>query len=357
MGQVSLASIGLLGGVLDELPMGVIVLDAAGHVVLYNRYEERMAFRDRADVIGKDFFVEVAPCMSIESLAGVFRDGIGSSALKSDVDMMIQPPHSSPRDVVVRLRSLSIEGQPFAALYIEDVSLQRAADRTREALSQLLVHDMKNPLAAVLANLEFIHGDGDVDADADAADYAEAISDALQASKRLERMIGQLLDLTRLQTGNLQLRRVAADVGPLVSTVVAAMHAVAKQRSVELGMEPSANPACCDHDRDILERALLNLVDNAIRHSPRGARVVVRAFSESRRVVLQVIDQGSGVPPSERERVFEAYAQLSDEYTLRGMNQGLGLSFVRMAARAHGGDASVRDGPDGGALFEIWIPT
>jgi signal transduction histidine kinase len=105
-----------------------------------------------------------------------------------------------------------------------------------------------------------------------------------------------------------------------------------------------------------LERLLRNLLDNAVRHSPEGGRVRVEARSEGGTVHLSVLDDGPGVAPEERERVFEPFFRAASERT-RDDGSGLGLAIVREIARVHGGDVSVEAGPDGrGARFRASLP-
>jgi len=147
----------VLGPVFDALPIGVVVLDSGGLVRVFNRYEEQLANRQRERVIGRSFFDEVAPCMNVKELAGEFFDNVHATNLHTEVEFAFAFPHApQPRNVLVRMQSVIVEREPHALLVVEDVSAKRAVERLKETLATLLVHDFKNPLSVISANLDFM---------------------------------------------------------------------------------------------------------------------------------------------------------------------------------------------------------
>lgn len=338
----------------DALPVGAIVLDATGRVVVYNRYEEHLARRRRENVLGRDFFHEVAPCMNVPELGGAFRAGIGSGELDAEVELSFPLRFGTlARDVLVRMRPLLLDGAPHAVIVVEDVSHRLAVDRLKAALTRLLVHDLKNPLAAVLANLSVVQQLGTHLPPAQRTALDEAAEDAIAASNRLERMILDLLDVARLETSTMPVARAPVLLEELVSTCLRDGAAVARLREVELvaDVERDASGLL---DTALMRRAVGNLVENALRHAPRGSRVVVRGRREGGAAILEVADRGPGIPPELSETVFETFVQVGSH--ARGANRGLGLTFVRLAARAHGGEASVTTRPEHGSTFRIAVP-
>lgn len=335
---------------LEELPLGVVVLDAQRRVVMFNAYEARVAGRASQDVVGRDFFTEVAPCMRVRELADPFDAGIAGATLNVDLRFEFPFPHvPKPREAVVRLRSFLHEGEPHGLVYIEDVGARLTLDRVQRRFAELVAHDMRSPLMIIGANLEFIESSSALE-----PDLAEAFEDARAASGRIEHMITDLLDLSALQSQTLPLDRRHFDLLVCAEEVVRPMRRLAARRDVELIVEPG-EPVRVFADERIVQRALSNLVDNAIRHAPSGSAVSVRAVSEPDGAVLEVADRGPGVPEAMRATIFEPYVQLDGEKSTRG-SRGLGLSFVRQALAAHGGRAVVTDVPEGGALFRLCFP-
>lgn len=338
----------VLGPVFDALPVGVIVLDPRGLVRLFNQYEEQLANRQRERVLGRPFFEEVAPCMNVRELAGEFFDNVHGANIRTEVEFAFAFPHApQPRNVLVRMQSVIVDHEPHALLMVEDVSAKRAVERLKETLATLLVHDFKNPLSVISANLDFIR---DVMAPENAP-ALEALEDSVLATKQLHEMVLNLLDIARLETGSFPIARIPVDVVALLGECARGSAAIVRDARVEVITDlPRELEARIDPT--VVRRALQNLMENAIRHAPSGSRIVISAALESSELVLTVADQGPGVPPELRDSIFDKFSQ--GDATNRSMsNRGLGLTFVRMVARAHGGDVSVTDNAPRGARFSM----
>lgn len=336
-----------LGPVFDALPVGVVVLDANGDVKAFNRHEELLAQRQRERVLGKSFFHEVAPCMNVRELAGRFFRGVNDGGLDTRVEFSFPFPHvNQPRDVVVKMLSVDIESAPHGMLIIEDVSMQRAVERMKESLATLLVHDFKNPLTAIRANIEFV---STLVADRPAA--TEALDDSLESTNLLSSMVLNLLDIARIETGTFPINLTATDLRALAASVVQSNQGLARLADVRL--EADLPPSLVANvDAGAVRRCLANLVENALRHAPVHTRVVVAGEPAADGVVLRVSDAGPGVPEELREVIFEKFTQ-GGTHGRTSDNRGLGLTFVRMVARAHGGDVRVVEAGAGGATFEL----
>ena len=342
----------LLSALFDSLPLGIVVLDPAGRTVIFNRAEEVLAGRKREDVLGREFFVDIAPCMNVRQLAGEFAK-IGRQTV--DVEVEFSFPFlflEDPRDVRVKLRSFDVGGVAHGFLMIEDVTKARALDRMKESLQSLLVHDLKNPLGTVVANLGFLDQLGAV---RDNADAEEAIRDSLDAASRLQRMFLNLLDITRLETSSFPLQRKPTDVASLVREAADGNAASARTRGARVSIDVPGTPLIASLDAVAMRRILDNLLDNAFRHAK---NVVVSVRAEGANVVFQVEDDGPGIPEAVRAAIFEKYTQVVDGGARNtGDNRGLGLTFVKMASRAHGGDAVVECPPAGGSRFRVELPS
>jgi photoactive yellow protein len=340
----------LLSELFDSLPVGVVVLDHTGRVVIYNRAEQVLAGRTRESVLGREFFIEVAPCMNVKQLGGEFAAKIGRAQLDVDTEFSFPFPFlNEPRDVRVKLHSFEFNGVPYGILLVEDVSFARSVDRMKETLQGLLVHDLKNPLSAVVANLGFLNMIPSV---RDAKDAAEAVDDALQASFRLNAMLLNLLDITRLETNAMPLARKQVDVHEMLEAVVQDNAAYARLVGATLAVADEGRPLNAWLDAGIVRRALNNLVENATRHSK---LVTLRAKATGEALALEVSDDGPGIPEAMRQSIFNKYAQVAS-VNQTPYNRGLGLTFVKLVARAHGGDVEVECPPTGGTRFRITVP-
>ncbi len=340
----------ILTELFDSIPLGIIVLDTSGRVIIYNRAEELLASRKREDVVGREFFVEVAPCMNVRQLGGEFRSKIGRERLNNEVEFSFPFPFlNEPRDVKVRMNSFEVQALTYCFLTVEDVSKERSVERMKETLQDLIVHDLKNPLTVMLANLGYLEQEQSV---RDGQDTLQAVEETIRATERLGSMVVNLLDITRLETNSLPLKRRTVDLRQLVSATANAAAAVGRMRSATVEADVSSGLIEASIDEDVLRRALENLVDNALRYAK---AVTIGASVRDTNIVLFVRDNGPGIPQPVRDRIFDKYAQVVGGGAT-SHNRGLGLTFVRLAARAHGGDATVQCPASGGSLFELTFP-
>lgn len=345
---------GILEPLFDALPVGVIVLDRSGRVIVYNEHEEQLAGRRRERVLGRQFFTEIAPCLDVRELAGAFREKVEKGTLDERVEVEFPFPHiAEPRSVLCRLKSFVADDEPCGLILVEDISMQRAIEQLKTTLAALLVHDLKSPLAVALANVDLAIRDVGTVPTAPGR-LTKELEAARTAGVRLHAMIVDLLDIARMQTGTLPVRRSVVDIAALLRSALEGQHVVAERRCRRLvsditpGLEFELDPV-------LLRRILDNLIDNAIRHSPPRTTVSVRASRSGANLLIEVADEGKGVPAELRERIFDPYVKASDQ-TATEENRGLGLTFVQLATRAHGGDIHVLANQPSGAIFRLCFP-
>jgi len=219
----------------------------------------------------------------------------------------------------------------------------------KETLTQTLVHDLKNPLAAVLGNLELMERKAD-------ESLLHLVRRSKAAAWRMHQMILNLLDVGQLEEGKLILHPETVDAGSLARKACQEMEGGAAQRGVRLEIVADERHAVLRGDTAVLRRVLDNLLSNAIEHSPQGGVVRVGVALCDEGIEIAVGDQGPGVPPEFRERIFEKFQRLESRKSVPGANRGLGLTFCRLAVEAHGGTIWVDDAPSGGALFRALLP-
>jgi two-component system, OmpR family, sensor kinase len=216
-------------------------------------------------------------------------------------------------------------------------------------------HELRTPLTSILANLELLEDELKRPAGpSDSASAAEAADSALRSSRRMRRLVGDLLLLARADAGRRE-RREPVDLAAVVRDAAREAAAIGAGHPLTLDLPEAPGVTTLAGAHDDLHRMVLNLVENAFLHTPAGTPVVAAVRLDGDEVVLTVSDRGPGVPPDERERVFERFARSDGDRSTAG-GSGLGLAIVRAVADAHGGGARVGDAPGGGALFEIRLP-
>jgi two-component system sensor histidine kinase KdpD len=217
-------------------------------------------------------------------------------------------------------------------------------DRMRTALLRAVSHDLRTPLASIKASVSSLR---QTDVHWSAADEAELLANIEQNADRLDALVGNLLDMGRLQAGSLEpfLRATAVDeVAPVALRGL-------DDADLLLIVVPDDLPLV-RADPGLLERVLANLFSNALRHSPSDLRPMLRAKEEGDRVVLDVVDHGSGVPAGLKERIFEPFARLD----ARSPGVGLGLAVAKGFAEAMGGTIVAVDTPGGGLTVRVTLP-
>jgi two-component system OmpR family sensor kinase len=211
-------------------------------------------------------------------------------------------------------------------------------------------HELRTPLTSVLANLELLQASL---RSADQAEDREVVDSALRSSKRMGRLVGDLLLLARADAGRLPAHR-RVDLAEIAGDAAAELAPLMGDRELILDNE---KPLRVEGSRDELHRMVLNLLDNAIRHTPRGACVELRLCEREGEAIVEVADDGPGIPEAMRTQVFDRFVRgTGPADTARGPGTGLGLAIVSAVAESHGGSVEARESRAGGALFLARIP-
>jgi signal transduction histidine kinase len=250
---------------------------------------------------------------------------------------------------LLRARKLMTELEEARATLAERNAQLIELEALKETLTQTLVHDLKNPLAALAGNLELL----DLVQD---EKIAKRVARCKASASRMHRMILDLMDVARLEEGRLVLQPEPVAAVEIARAAVAEAEVAAAHRGVALELGPPTEDCTVHADPSIVRRILDNLLANALAHSSKGSTVRVGLCCREEGIELSVADQGPGIPEEHRERVFEKYTRLELREAGITANRGLGLTFCRLATEAHGGTIWVDEAPGGGALFRVLLP-
>ena len=227
-----------------------------------------------------------------------------------------------------------------------DAAVRAESEALRGTLLSSVSHDLRTPLAAITGAATTLR-DQSVD-EPTRRELVEAICDE---AERMGRLVGNLLDMTRLASGEVAVRREWVPVDELVGAALARTEALLSRHRVRTEIPGGA--ALVSVDPVLLEQLLVNLLENAARHTPPGTEVVVRAAGGPGGLDLEVADRGPGIAPGEEERVFERFHRGG---RATGQGAGLGLAIARAIAEVHGGTLRVTARDGGGASFRLLLP-
>ena len=256
-------------------------------------------------------------------------------------DPAVQLPKPGANDEVSDLATTleDMLGELGAARAETEQSLRRQREFVADAS-----HELRTPLTSILANLELLESELD-------GEQREIAGSALRSSRRMRRLVADLLLLARADAGRRSPRR-PLDLAAVVREAAAEAGALASGHDVAVD---APAPVSVEGVPDELHRLALNLIENAVVHTPPGTPVTVSVRAEGERALLEVADRGPGVPPALRARVFDRFARGGGDTTSAG-GSGLGLAIVRAVAEAHGGEVTLEDAKGGGARFRVELP-
>lgn len=245
-------------------------------------------------------------------------------------------------------------------MVFSDVTEERELAQAREDLSGMIVHDLRGPLTAITTSLKLLNEIASTD-DPLARAVKQTTEMSSRAVRKLLNLVDSLLDISKLESGVISLEYEPTHLRSLCAGVVDELSPLAQELDVQLSIDIPDEVPILNTDAEKIERVVLNLVDNAIKFTPSGGQVTVRAYwpgtygADEDFLRVEVSDTGPGIPDEYKERLFDRYAQI-DGQRGRRRGTGLGLTFCRLAIEAHGGRIWVEDNPQGGALFALTLP-
>jgi signal transduction histidine kinase len=234
---------------------------------------------------------------------------------------------------------------------IEMARLRRVA-ALKDDLVALILHDLRNPLTGVFG---FLSALGVAAQDPRHRALREDVEGALASARKLQEVLGELLEIRALEENALPLRRQPIRLAELAHSALASLEGAALEKNIHFDVDaPAGEPAALDPR--LVRRALENLIANAVRYSPPGSRIHISARRQADRAYIAVSDRGPGVPESLKAAIFDKFTTVEGSVGEPRRGFGLGLYQVRLVVEAHGGSASALDREGGGTVFALSLP-
>ena len=239
------------------------------------------------------------------------------------------------------------DGTRRGAETAREAVVARRSDELKTALLRAVTHNLRTPLASIKASLSGLRQPEAAFAD---EDRAELLAEIEEEADRLDRLVTNLLDASRLEAGGLKISSHPQDLGELLATVLDRLQPRFEGRVVSVEVPDDLPSVPCDYAQ--IDQVVTNLVENAILHTPPGTPIVARAQFVDGEVRVEVVDSGPGVPSGERERLFRAF----ERGQTRAPGSGLGLTIARGFVEAHGGRLWLEDAFPSGTRFVFTLP-
>jgi signal transduction histidine kinase len=320
---------------IESMTDGVIAADTRGEIGTCNTAARRLLGYSGTD--------------PLPPLGELFHDKRARDLLRNALagrDVEQQELHREDRVLLVTARVLPTDG---VLLMLRDVTAIRRLEAMRRDFVANVSHELKTPISALRAHLENLL-DGVERPD------PETLQVMLAQSERLGRLVDQLLDLSRLESGDVPLHREEVALAPLVSQVLSEIEVAGAGRTVELERAVPDDLPAVYADRERIHQVLFNLLDNAVRFTPAGGRVTVSADRHDGSVDVHVADTGPGIPPEHLPRLFERFYRADPARSQKEGGTGIGLAIARSVVEAHGGRIWADSSPGQGSVFTFELP-
>lgn len=326
----------------------------------------------RLDVVRASELLAEAPRVKDETLERIARH------VKETLELVIFSSHKAY--VTSKLHLYSVreshrELEEKAQRLEQTLARVREADRLKSNFLATMSHELRTPLTSIIGYSEML---AEGIAGPLAPEQAEYVRTIHAKGEQLLRLIMGLLDLSKLESGTMSLRQASARIGPILEEVITTLAPVARKK--EVGLELDVDPTPCDlaADAERLRQVFVNLVDNAVKFTPKGGRVsVVARVADAplsaddddeaagaallaplmKQIEVRVADTGIGIPSGERAKVFDAFYQVDSSSTREYSGTGLGLSIVKRIVEAHGGGVRVEGNEPSGTVFVVTLPS
>jgi PAS domain S-box-containing protein len=331
---------------IDAAMDGIVVLNSEGRIERSNPAAARI-FQVAPTALEGAAFADFVDAESLDAMEARRRAGDNAVRLETTG----RRPDASRFTAELSLVGAGDDGRR-AMVFIRDISARRELERMKEEFISTVSHELRTPLTSIAGSLGLIAGE----AAGPLPEKAMRLVAIAQAnSQRLVRLINDVLDLEKLESGKLPFHMQSLDLSEIANRAIDGARGYADQLGVHLRLA-LAEPAPVRGDPDRLVQVVTNLLSNAAKYSPHGGVVTVVVTREGEQAVLTVSDRGPGVPEEFRDRIFSRFAQ-ADSSEARGKSgTGLGLYIAKEIAERHGGRLWFESPPEGGAVFHLGLP-
>ncbi|MFQ5614904.1 MAG: GAF domain-containing protein [Anaerolineales bacterium] len=351
-----------LAAVLNSVGEGIMMIDAAGQITLVNEPIETLTNTSASVLVGIHLRSLSEKALTnlglthsqVQDILTALARGLAPATTKTIVKRT-----DTGSEKVFECTTAPVWGRANRVvgliIVIRDITEEHEIAQARELITHTLVHDLKSPMSAItsaLALIDEIISETPIDYDI----IEQSLAIAERASQRILTLVEALLDIAKMESGQMGLNLERVNLSMLLSQISKDFSPQARSSGVILKMNTIPRLPTFRIDRDKIIRVLVNLLDNALKFTPTGGQITLSAHQDAANLVnVQVIDSGPGIPGEYREKIFDRFSQVPG---IRGRRRGsgLGLTFCRLVVEAHGGHIWVEPNPEGGSIFHFTLP-
>lgn len=338
--------------VLMSIADGVVVCDRDNKVQIVNAAGTQLFDKDAKDMLGKPlvFCTEGPDSPQICQIIQVFADTVSPGSLGP----VVQQITLGERIVRLHIAPISLNKEFLGSVMImHDITKQAELDRMKAEFISNVSHELRTPITSIKSYVDTLctHGDK-LEPDI----YREFLQIIDSEAERLMNLVNEVLELSKLEEGDIELDMVEQDVRPAVEYTTRAVHMMAKERGIEISFSAEDPLPVVNMNRESIERAVINLVTNAIKYTPNGGKIDVSVtLVENDEVRIAVKDNGIGIPEECLPYIFERFFRVEKKvHTIKGT--GLGLTIVKRIIEKHAGRVGVESEIGHGSTFMIFLP-
>ena len=328
------------GLVLDDLGEGIIVTNKKGKVVFTN---------EQASVIlnTENLFEMNIKEFDIPALNYLFKRV--KNKKRADIEFEIEINRRTTKWVLGSMNQSKTTGQFILVLH--DITQLRQLNSMRRDFISNLSHELRTPVSVIRANSETLL-DGALEDKREAKIFSKAI---LHNAERLTSMVSDLIDLSRIDYGDLKLNIVEVNLDNFIKSFIDSMKSVIKKKDIYIEYQPRHKKNIMA-DVQALERVMNNLIDNAFKYSPKGSVIEISTITDNNHIKINVADEGTGISEIDQEYIFDRFYRTASARASENKGSGLGLAIVKNLINSLNGEVGVSNRPEGGSIFWFTLP-
>ena len=328
------------GSVLDDLGEGILVTNKNGDVVFAN--EQFSIILNIQELPSKNI-----KSLNFPALNYLFKRV--ESKKRADIEFEVELDDKSTKWVLGSMNQ-SKTTKEFI-LVVHDITQLRQLNSMRRDFISNLSHELRTPVSVIRANSETLL-DGALENKKDAKSFAKAI---LHNSERLSLMVSDLIDLSRIEYGDLKLNVQKIDLNHFINEFISSMKSLTKKKDIEIIYEPSKNNRV-KADLQALERIMNNLIDNAFKYSEKGSSITISTEQAANHLKVMIADTGSGVSDEDKVYIFDRFYRTASARASDNKGSGLGLAIVKNLANSLDGEVGIESRKPNGSIFWFTLP-